>query len=101
MINDHANYLLRLRKDVSFLNKPLVKNKLESIPENSFVIIDASRADFIDKDVIEAINEYLAHAHLKNIKVEIKKSLHKPMHLLFKVPGDVIETPLAISMSNH
>ena len=101
MINDNANYLLRLRKDVSFLNKPLVKNKLESIPENSFVIIDASRADFIDKDVIDVINEFLAHAHLKNIKVEIKKSLHKPMHLLFKVPGAVLETPLDFSISNH
>ena len=55
------------------LNKPIVKSKLESIPENSFVIIDATRADFIDKDVIEVINEYSAHAPLKNIKVEIQK----------------------------
>jgi MFS superfamily sulfate permease-like transporter len=101
MINDHTNYLLRLRKDVSFLNKPLVKSKLESIPENSFIIIDASRADFIDKDVIDVINEFLEHAHLKNIKVEIKKSLHKPMHLLFKVPGAVPETSLVFSTSKH
>jgi len=60
-----------------------VKSTLESIPENSYVIIDASRADFIDKDVIDTINEFLAHAYLRNIRVDVKKSLHKPMHLLF------------------
>ena len=86
MINDHNKYLVRLRKDVSFLNKPIIKKKLESVPENSYLLIDATRADFIDKDIIDAVNEFLLHAHLKNIKVEIKKSLHKPMHLLFKIP---------------
>jgi MFS superfamily sulfate permease-like transporter len=92
LVNDRNNYLFRLRKDVSFLNKPLIKQRLESVPSNSFVIIDATRADFIDKDVIEVINEYLAHAHLKNIRVEVKKSLHKPMHLLFRVPGVEIDS---------
>jgi MFS superfamily sulfate permease-like transporter len=71
---------------VSFLNKPIVKKKLEDVPENAFVLIDATRADFIDKDVIEEVNNFLCHAHLKNIKVEIKKSMHKPMHLLFQQP---------------
>lgn len=39
-----------------------MKRKLEDVPENSYVIIDATRADFIDKDVIEVINDYLRHA---------------------------------------
>lgn len=76
--------LIRLRKDVSFLNKPILKRRLEAVPENSYIIIDATRADFIDKDVIEVINDYLRHAHLKNIQVEIKKSIHKPVHQLFE-----------------
>jgi hypothetical protein len=50
------------------------------------VLIDATRADFIDKDVIDVVNEFLQHAHLKNIRVDVKKSLHKPMHTLFKTP---------------
>lgn len=83
IVNDHNKYLVRLRKDVSFLNKPIVKQKLEEVPENSFIIIDATRADFIDKDIIEEINNFLKHAHLKNIKVEIKKSMVKSMHTLF------------------
>ncbi|MBC7650983.1 MAG: SulP family inorganic anion transporter, partial [Deinococcales bacterium] len=88
VVNDNNNYLIRLRKDVSFLNKPIVKQRLEEVPENASVIIDATRADFIDKDIIEEINNFLCHAHLKNIKVEIKKSSHKQMHLLFNNVDD-------------
>ena len=91
VVNDHNNFLIRFRKDVSFLNKPIVKKKLEDVPENAFVLIDATRADFIDKDVIEEVNNFLCHAHLKNIKVEIKKSLNKPMHLLFQQPKNSVE----------
>ncbi len=77
------NYIIRLRKDVSFLNKPKIKHQLEILPENCFVIIDATRADFIDKDIIEEINNFMLNANSRNIHVEVKKSLHKPMHLLF------------------
>jgi MFS superfamily sulfate permease-like transporter len=77
VVNDEHRYLIRLRKDVSFLNKPIVKQKLEMVPENSFVLIDAGRADFIDKDVIEVIEDFVLHAHLKNITVELKKSFYK------------------------
>jgi MFS superfamily sulfate permease-like transporter len=83
VVNDENNYLFRLRKDVSFLNKATVKRKLEEIPENAYVIIDSTRADFIDKDIIDTINDFIAHAHLKNIKIDVKRSLHKPMHMLF------------------
>ncbi|MDB5209818.1 MAG: SulP family inorganic anion transporter [Sediminibacterium sp.] len=86
VVNDQNRFLIRFRKDVSFLNKPIVKKRLEDVPENAYVLIDATRADFIDKDVIEEVNNFLCHAHIKNIKVEIKKSAHKPMHLLFQQP---------------
>jgi MFS superfamily sulfate permease-like transporter len=77
IVNDEGKYLFRLRKDVSFLNKPIIKNKLEEVPENASVFIDASRADFIDKDVVEVIEDFTKHAPLKNIRVEVKYSEHK------------------------
>lgn len=89
VVNDQNNYLIRFRKDVSFLNKPIVKKKLEDVPANAFVLIDTTRADFIDKDVIEEVNNFLCHAHLKNIKVDIKKSMQKPMHNLFQEPKNL------------
>lgn len=74
IVHDHNRYLIRLRKDVSFLNKPVIKNKLEEIPENASVLIDTSRADFIDKDIIEVIEDFSIHAPLKNIRVQIKEN---------------------------
>ncbi len=88
VVNDNNKYLFRLRKDVSFLNKPIIRKKLEEVPANAYVLLDATRADFIDKDIIDVINEFMEHAHLKNIKVEVKKSAHKPMHDLFIMPPE-------------
>jgi MFS superfamily sulfate permease-like transporter len=97
VVNDANKYLVRLRKDVSFLNKPILKYKLEEVPPNSYVFIDAIRADFIDKDVIEVINDFMRHAHLKNINVEIKRSAHKPMHQLLSATHDVkVEVPAPV-----
>ncbi|HEU4632527.1 MAG TPA: SulP family inorganic anion transporter, partial [Flavisolibacter sp.] len=42
VVHDENKYLFRLRKDVSFLNKPIIKNKLEEVSENSYVLIDAT-----------------------------------------------------------
>lgn len=77
LINQDNNYLFRLRKDVSFFNKAIVKKTLERIPNNTYVIIDISRADYIDKDIVEEINNFLCHAHLKGIKIDIKKNNQK------------------------
>ena len=85
VVHDENKYLFRLRKDVSFLNKPIIKNKLEKVPANSSVIIDITRADFIDKDVVETIEDFILHASLKNITVEFKKSQHKKQGFSFKL----------------
>ncbi|MEP6846702.1 MAG: SulP family inorganic anion transporter, partial [Panacibacter sp.] len=92
VVNDDNKFLFRLQKDVSFLNKPILKAKLEQVPEDAHVIIDLSRADFLDKDVIEVINDFQHHAHFKNIRVEIKKSQIKKDHKLIE------EKPALISV---
>ncbi len=86
VVNDDNKYLFRLRKDVSFLNKPIIKNKLEQVPADSFVLIDASRADFIDKDIVETIEDFMLHAPLKNIVVELKRSTYKDQGFSPKIP---------------
>jgi MFS superfamily sulfate permease-like transporter len=82
IVSDGNKWLVRFRKDVSFLNKPIIKEGLESVPNGSFVLIDLTRADFIDKDIIDVINEFMQHAALKSIRVEIKKSQYKALHQL-------------------
>ncbi|CAI8743909.1 SulP family inorganic anion transporter [Methylocaldum szegediense] len=72
------NYLLRLHKDVSFLNKALLRRYLDSVEENGYVIIDASRAQFIDQDILETIYDFVAAASDDNITVELKNLDGKP-----------------------
>jgi len=91
VVHDDNKYLVRFRKDISFLNKPIVKEKLESVPADSFMLIDMTRADFIDKDIIDVVNEFLQHAHLKNIRVEIKKSRIKSVHKLINEQKTIAE----------
>jgi MFS superfamily sulfate permease-like transporter len=86
VVNDDSRYLFRLRKDVSFLNKPIIKGKLETVPENASVVIDTSRADFIDKDIIEVIEDFMKHAPLKNISVELKRSDYKRQGFNEEIP---------------
>ncbi len=74
IVNDNRNFLIRLRKDVSILNKRGIKAKLDSIPEGSNVLIDSTRADFIDRDIVEMIEEFARNAAKNNIRVEIKKN---------------------------
>jgi len=81
-IEEGNNVLIRLRKDVSFFIKPILKQKLEAIPENTNLIIDLVHAEHLDRDVIDTINEFIQHAPLKNINCIIKKNEHNKLHQL-------------------
>lgn len=71
LIQDGSHYVLSFNKDVSFLNKALLRKFILSIQENSTVTIDASKANFIDHDILETVEDFLASAPDDNIKVEV------------------------------
>lgn len=75
IVNDDNNYLIRLKKDVSILNKRGIKAQLDAVPEKSNVLIDVTKADFVDKDIIDMIEEFVKTAPAKNIQVEVKTSM--------------------------
>jgi MFS superfamily sulfate permease-like transporter len=64
------HYLLKLNKDVSFLNRALLRKFLDQVDENSVLIIDGSRTRFIDHDILETIEDFLQGAADDNITVE-------------------------------
>ncbi|MDR5881661.1 SulP family inorganic anion transporter [Caballeronia sp. LZ032] len=68
--DDH--YLLSFRKDVSFLCKVTLKRRLAAIPDGAVVILDASRADYVDPDVREEIDKFVAAAPARNMHVECR-----------------------------
>lgn len=74
MVQDGSNYLIRLRHNVSFINKSTLRQCLRAVKPGSFVIIDGTSAVFIDHDIIETIEEFRLAAMHQNIEAEIKKN---------------------------
>lgn len=72
MVKDGNNYLIRFKKDVSFLNKSKLRSMLLQIPNGSHVIIDSSRSVFLDHDIDETIRDFMESAKHKDITIEIK-----------------------------
>ncbi len=64
------HYLITLNKDVSFLNKALLRKFVLLVKADSTVSIDASKVQFIDHDILETINDFIDSAPESNIAVE-------------------------------
>lgn len=61
-----------LAEEVSFLNKASIRETLDHMPENSSVVINASKTDYIDFDVLEIIKEFRdIKAPLKHINIRL------------------------------
>lgn len=72
MTQQNGKYLVKLQKDVSFLNKASLMKKLSEIPPESDVILNASQAGFIDHDIQEVLNDFIDTSTDKNINVSIE-----------------------------
>lgn len=83
-VSENGNYLIRLTKDVSFLNKALLRKTFHQIPDGSLVIIDGSRSAFIDQDILETINDFRESAQNRNITVELRQSV-RSQNAIFRV----------------
>ena len=62
---------LELAEDVTFVNKASIQRTLSQLPNDSKVVIDASKTVNIDHDVIEIVHEFLEGAPHRNIEVEV------------------------------
>jgi MFS superfamily sulfate permease-like transporter len=64
--------MIHLSEEVSFLNKASIRETLDTMPQNTNVLIDASDTKYIDFDVLELIKEFRdIKAPLKNIDLEL------------------------------
>lgn len=71
---DNNNYLMRFKKDVFFIHKYELKQKLSSIPDGANVLLDFSRVGYIDLDNVGIINDFVNGASFKDIIVTLKHS---------------------------
>jgi MFS superfamily sulfate permease-like transporter len=65
-------HLLRLNKDTTFVNKSELRSKLRLIPEGAHVILDGTKALYIDHDIQEVAEDFRKMAAYKNITLEVK-----------------------------
>jgi MFS superfamily sulfate permease-like transporter len=72
VVSQDNYYMVRFNKDLSFINKNELKEKLMTIPSDSMVIIDGTRATYIDTDIYDVIVDFEQNAQYRNIEVELK-----------------------------
>ena len=65
-------YLMRFNKDASFVNKSELRTRLRAVPEGAHLIVDGTRALYIDRDIREVLNDFQQLAPFKNITVEAR-----------------------------
>lgn len=75
LVNHDHQYLLKFTKDVSFVHKSSLRTALERVPPHASLIIDGTRSQFLDTDIVETIEDFIRSAPARSIHVEIKKTI--------------------------
>lgn len=83
---------LELSEDVTFLNKANILKTLDNMPNNTKVIIDASRSVEIEHDVNEIIEDFVEGAKFKDMEVEVISRKYKGLK---ESPMKIFERTLA------
>lgn len=66
-------YIVHLTENMTFLNKASLQETLNSIPENSFVVIDKSRVVTMANDIKELLEDFYTRAKYENIEIEFQE----------------------------
>lgn len=72
VMKEGLTFQMELAEEVSFLNKGSIIQQVRKIPPKATIIIDGSRSKYIDKDVLEVIENFLESSQTKKITVETK-----------------------------
>jgi MFS superfamily sulfate permease-like transporter len=72
VVSQDRYVLLRFNKDATFLIKSELKDRLRAVPAGAYLIIDATKAAYIDHDIEEVIEDFAKSAAFRNIEIEFK-----------------------------
>ena len=53
------------------MHKASLRHALRDVPENAQLIIDGTKSNFIDEDIIETIEDFIEMAKSKQIAVDV------------------------------
>lgn len=85
-ISDEGKHLIKLRDNVTYLNKGTVSKIFERMPRDAKVMIDGTAARFIDPDIYELIDDFIRSAPEKHISVDLKRKLNS-QNRYFQIDG--------------
>ena len=71
LVSDGDLWLLRFNKDITFTNKVGLRNTLDQIPDNVTLIINATKSDFVDHDILEMVRDFAESGKYRGITVEM------------------------------
>lgn len=71
-INGTFHVFIKLSTHITFVNKGKFYEVFHSIPNSSIVYIDGGKAQFIDKDILELIEQFQHQAKRRNITVHLE-----------------------------
>jgi MFS superfamily sulfate permease-like transporter len=68
-IDGRKNFFVKFAHQLTFINKGKIAQLLHRIPPGSKIYLDAGNSNFIDKDIIELLNEFKKSAKTNQIDV--------------------------------
>jgi MFS superfamily sulfate permease-like transporter len=80
-IDDKVHTLIKFPENVSFINKGVLFNMLQTVPPDSSLILDGSNIKSIDYDVSETITVFKQDAHKKGIDIQMINIQEIDLHL--------------------
>jgi MFS superfamily sulfate permease-like transporter len=89
MVEDGDKYLIRFSREVSFLNKAKLVDYFQKVPDNSAVLIDPLRNEFMDRDIVETVNDFIVSSPSRGIRVYIMRDNRQ---------AEIFEDPFKLEM---
>lgn len=62
---------IELAEEVTFINKEPISTELDRLPNKTELEIDVRKTKYLDNDIIEIINDFLANSEEKNIQTRL------------------------------
>ena len=72
IIQDGNDFFVRFAKDVTFMQKFVLRRTLSKIPDRSRVFIDGGGAMFIDFDIRDVVDDFEQSAQQRGIEVSVR-----------------------------
>ncbi|MXO98754.1 SulP family inorganic anion transporter [Altererythrobacter xixiisoli] len=82
--------LIRARRNLYFIHKYELQQKLDQVPDNAHLLIDLSSTSYVDLDNIDVINAFIKGAPFRNISVLVRGDVAERTAPLINAPTEQV-----------